>query len=441
MTADGLPIDAPGTASSSERAGTGADAVFGAYRDHGSPGIALAARLLGRSAYEVEADGAVVRLSDGRELIDLGSYAVNLLGHRHPAVVAACHAQLDRLPVSTRSLANAETSALMGELAARAGAPLDRVWLGTNGSDAVEAALKLARRGTGRPRVLAAQGGFHGKSLGALAATANPLFRTGVESALAPVTHLDPADAGAVAREAAAGDVAALVFEPIQGESGVRVLDTEVLRQWAADARAAGVFVIADEIQCGLGRCGPFSVAVDAGLEPDAVLFGKPLGGGVMPLSAMVSTTGFYTPLLKDATFHTVTFAGNPLACAAGRAALRALAALEGEGVRIATAFETQLGLLAEAYPQVVAGVRGRGLLWGLELQSAALAGELLLFLAEHGIVASPCLSAPTVVRLCGSLVLTDAQLQTAFAAIGRALAACQAVVEADLAEEASWSS
>ncbi len=437
MTGDGLPIDALATASAAAHADP--DEVFGAYRDHGSPGMALAARLLGRSGYEVETEGAVVRLNDGRELIDLGSYAVNLLGHRHPAVIAACHAQLDQLPISTRLLANEQTSALTRELAARFAPPLERVWLGTNGSDAVEAALKLARRGTGRPRVLAVEGGFHGKSLGALAATANPMFHTGVESSLAAVTHLDPIDAGAVAREVAAGDVAALIFEPIQGESGVRILDTDVLRQWTADARSAGAFVIADEIQCGLGRCGAFSVAVDAGLQPDAVLFGKPLGGGVVPLSAMVSTTDFYGPLLKDATFHSLTFAGNPLACSAGRAALQALAELEDDGVRIAAAFEAQLALLAQAYPQVVASVRGRGLLWGLEMQSAALAGEALLFLAEHGIVASPCLSAPSVIRLCGSLVLTDDQLQTAFAAVDRALRACQQeVVEAEL-EEASW--
>jgi putrescine aminotransferase len=416
------------------------DGVFGALRDHVSPGMALAARLLGRSAHEVSAEGAIVHLSDGRKLIDLGSYAVTLLGHRHPAVVAAVHAQLDVMPTSTKILGNEQTAGLVRELAERCGPAHDRVWLGANGADAVEAAFKLARRRNGGTRILAADGAFHGKSLGALAATANPIFRKGLEHVLAPSTHLDPTDAGAVAREVAAGDVAALIFEPVQGEGGVRPLDPEVLRAWSADARAAGVAVIADEIQCGLGRCGPFSLALDVGLQPDAILFGKPLGGGVMPLSAMVATTAFFEPLMKDATFHTTTFGGQPLAAAAGRAALVALDDLAEAGVRVATAFEQRLHALGAANPQVIAQVRGRHLLWGLEMVTPGLAGEMLLFLAEHGVVASPCLSAPSVVRLCPSMVLTDAQLEAAFVAIERAVADCQQVRAEELAEEASWS-
>ncbi len=429
MTSPAEPV--PGTASPDE--------VFGALRDHVSPGLALAARFLGRSAFEVSAEGAVVTLSDGRELIDLGSYAVNLLGHRHPGVVAAVTSQLGRMPTSTRMLGNEQTAGFVRELAERVGGVHDRVWVGTNGADAVEAALKLARRSTGRTHVLAVQGGFHGKSLGAVAATFNPIFHEGLDASLAPVTHLDPTDPRAVAREVAASDIAALIFEPIQGEGGVRPLNPEVLRQWSSDARAAGAAVISDEIQCGLGRCGPFSLALDGGLEPDAILFGKPLGGGVMPLSAMVSTTAFFAPLMADPTYHSLTFAGHPLACAAGRAALVALEDLAPRGPVIAAAFEEQLAALASAYPKVVASVRGRGLLWGLEMQSAGLAGEALLFLAEHGIVASPCLSAPSVLRLCPSFVLTDDQIQLAFAAIGRAIADCQEqVIDADV-EETSW--
>lgn len=414
--------------------------VFGALRDHVSPGLALGARFLGRSAYEVSADGAIVRLSDGRELLDLGSYAVTLLGHRHPTVVAAVIDQLGLMPTSTRVLANEQTAGLVRELAARVGAPYERVWLGTNGADAVEAALKLARRGTGRTRILAVAGGFHGKSLGALAATANPIFHEGLRGATAPTTHLDPTDSGAVAREVAAGDVAGLIFEPVQGEGGVRVLDPAVLAQWTADARAAGVAVISDEIQCGFGRCGAFSVALDLGLQPDAMLFGKPLGGGVLPLSAMVSTTDFFAPLMADPTYHSLTFGGQPLVSAAGRAALVALADLAPRGPAIEAAFAEQLTALASAYPRVVKAVRGRGLLWGLEMQTAGLAGEVLLFLAEHGIIASPCMSAPSVVRLCPPLVLTDAQLRDAFAAIGRAIADCQEqVVEAEVDEGSAW--
>src|SRR5947209_7510926 len=308
--------------------------AFDAVRRHMAPGLALGAKMIGRNAVEVRADGAAVQLSDGRELIDFGSYAVTLLGHRHPAVVAAVAAQLERMPTTTRVLANAVVAEFVEDLVRRLPEPLERVWLGSDGADAVEVALKLARRQSGRMRVLAAEGGFHGKTLGALDATWNPRFREALEPLLANVTHIDPRERDAVRRAAAAGDVAALIVEPIQGEAGVRPVDPEVLRRWADDARAAGAFLISDEIQCGLRRCGPFSPAVDLGLRPDAVLFAKALGGGIVPLAAVVATPDLHAPLAHDPTWHTSTFGGNPLACAAGRAALAAIDELAAKGER-----------------------------------------------------------------------------------------------------------
>jgi putrescine aminotransferase len=196
--------------------------VFASLQRHGAPGTALGAKIAGSGAVEAQAAGAVVRLSDGREMIDFGSYGVSLLGHRHPKVLAAVSDQLARMPASTRTLANPVTAGLMADLAERFGEPLQRVWLGSDGADAVEVALKLARRRTGRQRILAVRDAFHGKTLGALALTFNPAFHVGLESMLGDhVTHIDPADECAVAREVADGQVAALVIEPIQGEGGV----------------------------------------------------------------------------------------------------------------------------------------------------------------------------------------------------------------------------
>jgi putrescine aminotransferase len=403
-------------------------ATFAALARHGAPGLALAAKLAGRGATEVSAEGALVRLSDGRELIDFGSYGVTLLGHRHPDVLAAVTAQLARLPTSTRILANAPAPALASELAALLGGSLERVWLGSDGSDVVELAVKLARRRSGRPRVLAVRGAFHGKTLGALALTHNPAFRAGLEPLLGAVTHLDPDDPGAVRRETAAGDVAALVFEPIQGEAGARALDVEILRAWVRDAHAAGAFAISDEVQVGLRRCGEVSLALAAGLRPDAVLLGKALGGGVLPLAALVAGESLYEPLAKDPTWHSATFSGHPLACAAGIAALGAIERHAPRGAEVAARIGRGLEELSRAHPRLVRRVHGAGLLWGLQLASPAVAGSVLVELAQRGLLVSPCLSATSTIRLLPPMVSSDEHLDAALAMLGGALEASVAV-------------
>jgi putrescine aminotransferase len=328
-------------------------------------------------------------------------------------------------------LANPTVAAFVEELVGRCNADLERVWLGNDGADAVEVALKLARRGTGRPRILAVEGAFHGKTLGALAVTAAPAFRAGLvgvgmEGVLGPATHISRDDAGAVAREASAGDVAALIIEPVQGEAGIRPLDAAVVRQWAADAHAAGAFLISDEIQAGLRRCGHFSVAVDAGWAPDAVLFGKALGGGVLPLSAAVGTSDFFAPLVKDPTWHSATFGGHPLSCAAGRASLRVIDELAERADDLGTRFGRELRALAAEHPTLVREVRGQGLLWGVEFATPAMAGSVLVELADAGLLVSPCLSSRHTIRLLPPMVTTPTELRQALDALAAAFTATE---------------
>jgi putrescine aminotransferase len=398
---------------------------------HVSPGAALSAKVLGGGGVEVAASGAVVTLSDGRELLDFGSYAVTLLGHRHPTVLAAVAEGLAKMPTSTRVLANPVTAAFAAELSERCGSPLQRVWLGSDGADAVEAALKLARRSSGRMRVLVVEGAFHGKTLGALALTRNPVFREGLESLLEPVTELPRDDPEAVRRETAAGDVAALVVEPIQGEAGIRVLDPAVLVRWATDARAAGAFLISDEIQVGLRRAGPFSLSLAADLEPDAVLFGKALGGGLMPISAVVATETLAAPLIADPTWHSATFSGHPLACAAGRAALAAIEAEAENGRAVAEIISAGLLELEAAHPGVIAEVRGAGLIWGIEFASPGAAGAALIDLAQKGLLVSPCLSSTSTVRLLPPMVSSPDQAADALAIMATTLPGLEPYVQA----------
>ena len=282
----------------------------------------LGQKLVGKGAVELTASGAEVRLSDGRVVLDFSSYAVTLVGHRHPHVVAAVQAGLERMPTSTRSLCNPVTVEAAARLVgAFPDSGLTRVWFGLSGSDAVDAALKLARLRSGRSAIAAVEGGFHGKALGALAATWSPRYRTGLDDVLAPAVHL-PLRPSALAEAADRQPLAALVVEPIQGEGGVRPVPVDILRRWRDDARDLGIAFVADEIQVGFGRCGPPSLAVETGLEPDALLLGKPLGGGVLPLSAVLTSEDLWSPLSADPLLHTSTFSGHPLCCAAALAAL-----------------------------------------------------------------------------------------------------------------------
>jgi putrescine aminotransferase len=344
-------------------------------------------------------------------MLDFGSYAVPLLGHRHPAVVAAVRAQLDTLPTATRALANPTLVAAAGHLVDYFGGGLPRVYCGLNGADVVEVAAKLARLRTGRSRIVAVEGGYHGKSLGALALTHHPMFRGGLAAVLPAVTHVPPDNPAAVDAEAGRGDVAAVVFEPVQGENGVHPIPVDVLRRWCVDAHRHGAFVVADEIQCGLRRCGPRALSLDAGLPVDALLVGKPLGGGVVPMSAMLCSEDLFRPLAENPFLHTATFAGHPLCAAAVGPTLAVLEDLAGAGARLAAQMAHGLRDLARLHPDLVTEVRGQGLLWGLDFASPDVAGEVMLGVVQRGLIISPCLSRPTTLRLLPPLVATAADV------------------------------
>lgn len=397
--------------------------TFRRVKRHFSPALAVAGKFTGQGAVEASAEGCRVTLSDGREVLDFGSYAVALLGHRNPAVLAAVRAQLDVMPASTRSVQSPVAPLAAERLTEYLGGGLGRVYFGCGGADAVETSVKLARMATGRMTVVAVDGAFHGKTLGALALTDNPRFKTGLEPLLRGVVRVSADDPGAVARAVREHDVAAVIFEPVQAENGVRVLDESVLAQWCRDAHGNGAFVIADEIQVGLRRCGARSLAVAAGLDVDCVLLGKPLGGGVVPVSAAVGNDRLFAPLLADPMLHTATFSGHPLSTAVIPHALDLIERHAEDGERIAAAMERGLASLREQHPDAVAATRGRGLLWGIDLRSPELAGEVLTGLAQRSMVVSPCLSRPATIRLLPPIVATDADVKEAMTLLSDAIA------------------
>jgi len=369
-------------------------------RAHLAPGLADLHRLLGRGAAEVSAEGPWVELSDGRSVLDFGSYAVTLLGHRHPRVVQAVRDALDLLPTSTRLLPNAATTGLASRLAEVAGGGTrSRVVLGLNGSDVVEASLKLAMAATGIPRLIAVQGAFHGKTLGALAVTDDDVHRRPFLPLFPHVRFVEP-EPGAVADALREEPAAAVIFEPIQGEGGGRAIPADVLRAWSDDIHRQGGFVIVDEIQVGLRRCGPLSLTQELEIPADAVLLGKPLGGGVMPLSAAVCSDELYRPLLDDPFFHTATFGGHPLSCAAGVAALECLDDLGPAVDALAPVLDEGLRSLALRHPGVVTTTRAFGVFGVVDATTVEAAHLLLAEAARRGVLLAPCLGAPTTLRV-----------------------------------------
>ena len=357
-------------------------------------------------------EGCYVWDADGARYLDLlAGIAVNVLGHAHPALVAAVSAQAARLV----HVSNFFTTSAQVELAERllevAGAPSgSAVFFANSGTEAVEAAVKLSRR-TGRTRIVAAEGGFHGRTTGALALTHKPAYREPFEPLLPDVTHVPYGDEAAL-RAAVTGDVAAVVLEPIQGEAGVIEASPAYLRLARELTTAHGALLVLDEVQTGIGRTGSWFAFQQAGVVPDAMTLAKGLGGGV-PIGALM-TFGPDVSGLLAAGQHGTTFGGNPLACAAG---LAVLDTVEKEGLLTrATELGERLagGVLATGHP-LVAGVRGRGLHRAIVLTadvSAAVADRA----HRAGFIVNPV--QPDALRLTPPLVLTDAQVDDFVAAL-----------------------
>jgi acetylornithine/succinyldiaminopimelate/putrescine aminotransferase len=368
------------------------------------------------------ARGANVLDADGNRYVDLTSaFGVALLGHRPPAVVAAVRRQAGRLLHGMGDLhAHPLRVELAGALAAAAPVPDGRVYFAASGSDAVEVALKTALLATRRPGVLAFAGGYHGLTLGPLAAGGRATFRDPFAAHLhGHVAHLPfGCPEGDLVRALAGGGIGCVLVEPVQGRAGVVLPPPGWLAALARLARRHGALLVADEILTGGGRTGPLFACTAEGVEPDLLCCGKALGGG-LPLAAVVGRAEVLAawPAAGEA-LHTATFLAHPLACAAALAALRELRS--PAFARRATRLAGDLAAAAQALgraPGVVA-TRGRGLLWGVELATPGAAVAWSRALAGRGVMALPAGEDGRVLELLPPAVLTRRQLAAAVAAL-----------------------
>jgi 4-aminobutyrate aminotransferase len=391
--------------------------------------------------------------TDGRAYLDFANgIAVTALGHVHPRVTAAIHAQVDRLigPISAIGFAEPITR-LADALAATFPEPLDSVMFLNSGSEAIDGALKLARRVTGRPGIVAFRGGFHGRTWGATSVTSSNLnYRTGYEPML-PGVHLTTfpavyrdfggdeaaAVAGALAdlhrlttSEIPPSSIAAVLIEPVQGEGGFTPAPAAFLQELRAFCDRHGILLIADEVQSGYGRTGRMWAFEHAGIVPDVVVLAKAIANG-LPLSAIVSSRDLQERWGRGA--HGSTYGGNPVACAAGLAVLETIreerlienAVARGEELR------TGLGRIA-AEDDRIGDVRGPGLMVGVEFVTdpgtrepdGTLPDRLSAACADAGLLVLTSGRYHEVVRWIPPLDVSAAEISEAVEIFGEALGA-----------------
>ncbi|MBV8152761.1 MAG: aspartate aminotransferase family protein, partial [Candidatus Eremiobacteraeota bacterium] len=394
------------------------------YREYVNPALARVMKLSG-SPLEVRAHGTTVVDHTGKSYLDFaGGYGVFTLGHSHPRVVAAVRAQLDRMSLSSKTMFNAPLGRLARRLAEITPGDLRYSFFANSGTEAVEGALKLARAATGRAKLVATRDAFHGKTLGALSVSGRAAFQDPFRPLLADVVHVPFGDAGAL-EEGLAG-AACFIVEPIQGEGGVNVPPPGYLARARELCDRFGALLIADEVQTGLGRCGAlFACDFDA-VVPDVLVLAKGLSGGIVPIGAYVARPVVWQRAYARLPLaHTSTFGGGQLACVA---ALAALDALFDEHL-IENARERGAELLGGAreiagrYPEVVADVRGRGLLVGVELRDEGYGGTIIPEMLKGGVTVAWTLNQQRVIRLEPPLIVTAAEVEKALAAFDAAVA------------------
>jgi acetylornithine aminotransferase len=363
----------------------------------------------------VRGEGAKVWDADGKEYVDLvGGIAVNALGHAHPAVVGAVTEQISKLGHTSNLYVNPVAVELAEALLDVAGLPGNgKVLFVNSGAEANEAALKISRL-TGRTKVIAAEGAFHGRTMGALTLTGQPGKRDPFKPLVPGVEHVPFGDVEAL-KAAVDTDTAAVFLEPVLGEAGVIPAPDGYLQAAREITKATGTLLVLDEVQTGLGRLGTWFGYQQAGIVPDVITLAKGLGGG-LPLGAVIGV-GAAADLLKPGQ-HGTTFGGNPVCCAAGLAVLKTIAADDLLDHVSALGKDIATGVEALGHP-LVAGVRGAGLLLGIALRRPV-SGAVAKAVQDAGYLVNPV--AADTVRLAPPLVLDGDQAAGFLAALPRAL-------------------
>jgi acetylornithine aminotransferase len=358
--------------------------------NYGTPSIAL-----------IKGKGIVVTDADGRDYLDfLGGIATSILGHAHPAIVKAVNKQVSILGHVSNFYAHPNAIVLAEKLARMTGDKVAKVFFCQSGAEANEAAFKLSRR-TGKVRVVAAQGAFHGRTMGALSLTGQPAKREPFLPLIKGVKHVPYGDIGAM-RKAVTKKTAMVIIEPIMGEAGVIVPPADYLQQLRTLCDEKGALLVIDAVQTGMGRTGDWFGYEYSGITPDVITLAKGLGGG-LPLGAMIAL-GKAAELFQPGD-HGSTFGGNPVTTAAGLAAIDVI-----ESKKLLAKVKKQGAYLIQELALIpgVKEVRGAGLLLGIELDSLK-ASDIATTMRNAGVLVNA--ANETTIRIAPALIVTDAQI------------------------------
>jgi putrescine aminotransferase len=372
------------------------------------------------AALEWSGQGAILHDLLGREYIDcLGGYGIFSAGVNHPKIVKAVTDQLGRMALNSQELLEPWRAALAKVLAEVTPGDLQNSFFINNGTDAIEGAIKLARLYTKRHTFISTLGGFHGKSMGSLSLMGKASFREPFQSGLQDVRFVPYGDAAALEDElercdAVGTHIAGVVLEPVQGEAGGVVPPDDYLPRARAACTKYGALLIADEIQTGMGRTGKMWGVDHWNVVPDIMCLGKSIGGGVMPLSAFIANPTVWEVMIPNPIIHSTTFGGNPIACAAGLAAIEVTLEedLPGQAAEKGDFLLRELAGLQRKYPQVLSEAHGKGLLIGMEFPVQEIGWQVAAGLFKRGVLVAGTYSKAQVIRIEPALGIPKALLQ-----------------------------
>lgn len=396
--------------------------VAGKYARHINPGLAKLMSFAGFGV-EMKGEGCMITDHEGRKYLDcLGGYGVFSLGHRHPKVIEAVKRQLDLMPLSGKAFFNKPQADLAEKLAGISPEGLDFAFFCNSGTEAAEGALKFAKASSGRTKIVATVAGYHGKTVGALSMTGREKYQKPFEPLMPDVVHVPYGDSQAAERELEGA--AAMIVETVQGEGGIIVPPQGYVTELRRACDRTGALLIADEVQTGLGRTGRMFGCDHEGVKPDIMMLAKALGGGVMPIGAVLGTESIWEGVFgKNPLVHTSTFGGGELACAAGLAAIEVI---EEEGLveRSETMGRKLLSGLKEVHrnSDLIAEVRGLGLMIGVEFRQDEVGELTIAQMMKRGLCAAYTLNNPRVIRFEPPLIISDEQVEFAVRTFGEAL-------------------
>lgn len=378
------------------------------YEKYINPAQAKLFRFMGLGSVESNAEGWTITDSEGNKFIDcLGGYGMFAVGHKNPYVVQAVEKELHSMPMCGKVLFNRQMADLAEKLAEITPGDLQYSFFVNSGTEAVEGCMKVARLATKRKKFVAAENAFHGKTMGSLTATGRDLYRDPFKPLLDGFTHVPYGDIAAM-EQAVDEETAAVILEPVQGEGGIIVPPAGYLQQVRALCDKYGALLIADEVQTGIGRTGKWFGVDHENVKPDLMSCAKALGGGVMPIGAIIGTEKAWAGLIEAPFLHTSTFGGNQMACAAGIATIDYIKNenLLERSSEVGAYFKAGLEKIQTEFPEVIAEVRGRGMMLGIELTKEGAGGMLMSLMIDKKIIVAYTLNNPKVIRIEPPLIM-----------------------------------